>query len=438
MKRLRIAGLGFMAGVLVLGAGVLASLQVSAADAAITVGSASAAPRAQASVVVNAVNMPSSPDYGLGAWSLDISYDPSVVSVADVNDDGTVDQHDCVAAYGVCNPNFGEATIRIAGANAGGLEGNTSLGTLTFQCGESEGTSPLSVSIHELADATPGDPQHIGDDPDTEEIEVPPTINGSIACITQVAGQGAAISVGDGSARVGQRDTVSLDAQDIPEPGLGAWTIDVSYDTNIVSAVSCEPAQDGLGVCNPEFDDNTVRSTGANIDGLAGDNSLADLTFECQEAGSTALTISIQVLADATLGNPQLIDAETFDGSFDCSTATAATPTPTVVPVRPPVTGSGGGGIGFDGGSPVSWLIAGLAGAGIAWLLSGAASAGWAAVTTSGTPTGGAPEAQQPPDEPLSQSTAPPKGIPVMRPRVTKLPGTPPLVEPDSFQNKER
>jgi len=90
---------------------------------------------------------------GLGAWTLDIIYDPAVVTAIDC-DVGPVQVE-------VCNPEFAGDTVRLAGADADGIEGDFSLGRITFQCADREAETALTVSPLHIADATPGDLQPI-------------------------------------------------------------------------------------------------------------------------------------------------------------------------------------------------------------------------------------------------------------------------------------
>jgi hypothetical protein len=294
---------------------------------------------------------------GLGAWSLDISYDPAVVTPVG-----------CTPQNGsVCNPNFAAGTVRVSGASGAGLDGDTSLALINFQCADAEGSTALTINVVELADGTPGDPQPID-----ETI-----VNGTITC--QAGPPADTVQIGSGSAHVGQSGSVELGVVDIGEPGLGAWTIDITYDSSIVSASSCT-ADEG-GVCNPAFADDTVRVTGANIDGVAGDARLGTITFLCDEAGSSALALTVQVLVDSTVGSPQAVTATVINGTFTCSEEAVAgvTPTPTVAF---PEAGSGpSDGLGTSGVQ--TWLIAGLIGAGIAWLLAGAAGVSFVAAANS-------------------------------------------------------
>ena len=173
--------------------------------------------------------------------------------------------------------------------------------------------------------------------------------------------------------------TVDLFAEDIDPPGLGAWEIGIFYDPNVVTPMSCA-AQNG-SVCNPNFDSDQVRVTGASASGLVNTNNLASITFRCgSSSGTTALTLKLAVIADATIGEPQPMDVKQFDGSITCTQSTFQTPppqtprptsepggsgntpepgaTPTTGPNLPPT------GTGFDSGSGNSdWLVAGATGA---------------------------------------------------------------------------
>jgi hypothetical protein len=101
-----------------------------------------------------------------------------------------------------------------------------------------------------------------------------------------------------------------------------------------------------------------------------------------------------------------------------------------------PPAGSGGG-FGWDSASPLSWLIAGLTGAGIAWLLSGVASAGFAAVTGPDSNSSGPKTVSRQIEERLSSLRAPTRTVPTTRRKLTDL-APPSLVEPDWFRRQRR
>ena len=182
---------------------------------------------------------------------------------------------------------------------------------------------------------------------------------GGLLLATQVSAVSGTLSRGDGTAAPGGQTSVDLSAN-VGSPGLGAWTVDISYDSS-VTVVSCSPQQGG--VCNPNFAADTIRITGASASGLLGDTTLGTVTFRCGSAeGDSPLGLAVEVFADATIGDPQDIDATVSDGSVTCATPapTAAVATNTPLPKPGPV-GDGPSGSGSD----FSWLIAVLAGAGV-------------------------------------------------------------------------
>ena len=187
---------------------------------------------------------------------------------------------------------------------------------------------------------------------------------GAILGGTVFAQDGDTVGISDGSAEAGGSDVVTVQATDIGEPGLGAWTMDIHYDNSVITATDCTPEQGG--VCNPNFADDIVRLTGATAGGLEGDSTLGTIEFECaDDAGTSDLDIQIQVFADATLGDPTDIDVTVVDGTFTCSEEEEEE---VVV-----VTGGPAAGTGFASeGTSYSWLIALLAVVGVAGLAVGA------------------------------------------------------------------
>lgn len=160
MKGVKGMKLGLLAigAVAALVAGLIVAAQVSAVSGQLSIGSMTAAPNGTGTVEVHS-NVPTP---GLGAWTLDIAYDPTKVTV------GT-----CTPTNGgVCNTHYSSTTIRIAGASASGLTGDTNLGTIAFTCGSALGSSSLTITPSVFADGTVGSPQ---------PITVTPT-NGAVTC----------------------------------------------------------------------------------------------------------------------------------------------------------------------------------------------------------------------------------------------------------------
>ena len=135
------------------------------------------------------------------------------------------------------------------------------------------------------------------------------------------------ITIESASVAVGELAAVSVDARNIPEPGLGAWTVDITYDPQVLFASACIP--DNGSVCNPGFDSQTVRITGASAGGVVGDASLGVLSFRCEAEGTSSLSLNVALLVDATIGDPQPIVAGSQSGSITCTAGGSTDPTPT-------------------------------------------------------------------------------------------------------------
>lgn len=110
--------------------------------------------------------------------------------------------------------------------------------------------------------------------------------------------------------------SVDLEMLGLAGAGLGAWTIDVDYDPTIITIECLSDLP--TNVCNPAFDENTLRLAGAAASGLAGDVTLATFTFSCVSEGRSEITPRVDILADATPGDPQLIVYEIEEGEVIC------------------------------------------------------------------------------------------------------------------------
>jgi hypothetical protein len=148
-------------------------------------------------------------------------------------------------------------------------------------------------------------------------------------------GSNVTLTIDDATAAVGEEANVILRALGVGDPGIGAWTVDVSFDASVASAVSCDgitgpgtpepvaetptPTGPGLTYCNPKYGDDTVRSTGAVAQGAPGDVSLATITFLCERTGTSDLTIAVDTFADAEIGEPTDINHTEENGTITCS-----------------------------------------------------------------------------------------------------------------------
>lgn len=177
------------------------------------------------------------------------------------------------------------------------------------------------------------------------------------------------VSVGRATVEPDTQGTVSVEALDIGSPGLGAWSIDVFYDPDVVTVVGCSPQNGSL--CNAAYAPDQVRIVGASASGLLGDTTLARITFRCDGEGGTELTLDLAEFADATVGSPQTIPADVEDGDITCSEQAEPQPPsgdeePAATPIL--VNGLADAGSAGPSGDGASWLMAALAAAGLASL----------------------------------------------------------------------
>ena len=182
----------------------------------------------------------------------------------------------------------------------------------------------------------------------------------------QVSAAAHVLDVHEAKAGVGETASVDVGSHDIADPGLGSWTIDVSWDSSIVTLKSCDTASVGFNECNDAFATDTLRIVGFVGDGLIGSTVLASLTFTCDAEGVSPLEVDATtlVLKDGTAGDPGQISGPVNDGSITCNVEPEATTAPTEV--IPPITGTGPLAEGSNGVS--GWLIVALAAAGFAAL----------------------------------------------------------------------
>lgn len=140
----------------------------------------------------------------------------------------------------------------------------------------------------------------------------------SLVSLSGASAQGPTISVDSLNSYVGGVAKVEVNVSDAGPPGIGAWTIDLHFDPDVLAGVACTPEQGG-GICNEAYDTNIARVVGTNIYGLEGDAPLASIGFACKKPGESALELTISVFVDATPGDPTDIDAKTVNGTATCS-----------------------------------------------------------------------------------------------------------------------
>jgi len=127
---------------------------------------------------------------------------------------------------------------------------------------------------------------------------------------------GSELTIGSVTLLPGEDAQMRLEASDVGSPGLGAWQIDIDYDPDVLTAVSCVAGPGGY--CNLDFGPSTVTIVGADADGMRGDAVLGTVRFRCNEVGASALALTAVEFADATMAAPQPINVDVTHGSINC------------------------------------------------------------------------------------------------------------------------
>jgi len=114
---------------------------------------------------------------------------------------------------------------------------------------------------------------------------------------------------------------ISIEALGVLQPGLGAFTIDATYNPATLAPLACsvDPEFD-TGVCNPDYGPNTVRAAGIEAEcGLTGDVPLATMPFEpADTVCPDDLLVSVETLADCDGGDlPVVVDDKWWVGDVD-------------------------------------------------------------------------------------------------------------------------
>lgn len=147
-------------------------MQAWASSGSVSVGHRSAEPGGRGTVdIVARVD-----GEGLGAWKIDLVYDPVVVAVVG-----------CTAhPHGACSTTFDKETVRMVGVDAVGLTGETVLATFEFECADSEGTTDLEITVLDFGDASDDlydvDPLDVSDGSFTCGVEDVLGFNGDANC----------------------------------------------------------------------------------------------------------------------------------------------------------------------------------------------------------------------------------------------------------------
>ncbi len=126
----------------------------------------------------------------LGAWAIDISYDPAVVRPAD-----------CVPVNNsTCELEHRETSLRIRGVSADGLTGDFILAAIVFNC-EAEGSSSLSITMDVWAVAGIAEIGFETPQPEIVDGEITCLAPSSTASVLPEAGTGTGTGTGEGRLR---------------------------------------------------------------------------------------------------------------------------------------------------------------------------------------------------------------------------------------------
>jgi hypothetical protein len=137
------------------------------------------------------------------------------------------------------------------------------------------------------------------------------------------------------SAEVGALGNVTVDLiVTAPPAGIGAYIIDVTYNSLLLDATSCQStAPANVDVCNADYDSNTARFAGGDAQGLVGMQTLGELTFHAGAlGGKSVLDLDVVEMLDAN-GADIADEAAVIDGSILVQGETP-TPTQTLTPTR--------------------------------------------------------------------------------------------------------
>ena len=219
----------------------------------------SVAPEGTTSVTVEVV----APPAGLGAWTVDITFAESVVRATTCTTNA--------ATSGFCNPTFRPNKVRIVGVSQTPLTGTVTIATIVLRAVGASGTSTsLTPSYTTFRDFSL--------DPFTPTL-VPATLS-----VTGGTTIGVRVEPATPTVLVGSEISATVVAQ-APAAGLGAWTVDVSYDRTVLTPLltpqSCTSSMQVGSLCNITYcapgvsgctteTSNTVRISGASASGLTG------------------------------------------------------------------------------------------------------------------------------------------------------------------------
>jgi hypothetical protein len=182
----------------------------------------------------------------------------------------------------------------------------------------------------------------------------------ALAVVLLIAGPAGGAStttvrVGSAEGASGTEVMVRLEALSVPEPGLSAFTIDITYDPNVASPVACQKDPAGTldaVVCNTAFSGNAVRVGGFQTSaGVTGTVALADITFRLVGKEGACGSLAPSAVDFADTATQPIVPLDLVSGSLCIrdtsggSTPSGATPAVAAYPEGPGATPGAGAGL---------------------------------------------------------------------------------------------
>jgi len=122
----------------------------------------------------------------------------------------------------------------------------------------------------------------------------------------------AVVRMGSGDVPPGESITVPLEALAVAEPGLGAATVDIGYDPDVVDPTDWSGGPNfDMVQCSLDYTPNIVRCTAISATGAPGNSLVADITFQAvgQAGQCSVLDVAVVTFTDPD-GNPIPVAAE--------------------------------------------------------------------------------------------------------------------------------
>jgi hypothetical protein len=154
----------------------------------------------------------------------------------------------------------------------------------------------------------------------------------------------ATVRISSGDVGLGEIAEMSLEVVAVPGPGLGAVTIDVSYEADTVEPTACAEAAGGVFdtmLCNTGYRPGIVRFAGIRANpGAVGDLFIATIAFRAVGEPGQCSDLTLNVITLADIDGRAIRVASSQPGSLcirgpsDSSTPSATVPAP-----LPPIAG---------------------------------------------------------------------------------------------------